>query len=128
MELQTPSILFGSISLILLAYTNRFHTLALLIREIHSSTADVDGKLAKAQIPLLRRRLNLVKYMQACGVLSFLLCTTSLFFLFFEQQDIGQLMFIASVALLMLSLSLSLWEAIVSTQALDLVLTDWESR
>ena len=125
MELSTPALLFGSISLILLAYTNRFHTLASLIREIHSSTNNSDT-LQKQQIPLLRRRLILVKYMQALGVLSFLLCTTSLFFLFIKMLFLGKLFFLLSVVTLMLSLAISLREVWVSTKALDLVLKDWE--
>ena len=126
MELSTAALLFGSISLILLAYTNRFHTLASLIREIHSSANNSDT-LQKEQIPLLRRRLTLVKYMQALGVLSFLLCTASLFFLFIKMLFLGKLVFLLSVVTLMLSLTLSLIEVWVSTKALDLVLNDWES-
>ncbi len=125
MELSTPALLFGSISLILLAYTNRFHTLASLIREIHSSSNNGDT-LQKEQIPLLRNRLLLVKYMQALGVLSFLLCTTSLFFLFIKMLFLGKLFFLLSVVTLMLSLTISLREVWVSTKALDLVLKEWE--
>ena len=125
MELSTPALLFGSISLILLAYTNRFHTLASLIREIHSSSNNSDT-LQKEQIPLLRNRLLLVKYMQALGVLSFLLCTTSLFFLFIKMLFLGKLFFLLSVVTLMLSLTISLREVWVSTKALDLVLKEWE--
>ena len=126
MTLATPALLFGSISLLLLAYTNRFFVLATLIRSLHAESVREPHNIALQQIPNLRLRVRLIKYMQSFGVLSFILCTISLFFLFLDQLEPGKLAFGASVITLLLSLSFSLYEVIISTRALDIVLDDIE--
>lgn len=68
-DLATPAMLFPAISLLLLAYTNRFLTLATIIRNF-----DDDDKDKEAQIKNLRLRIQLIKRMQEAGVLSFFLC------------------------------------------------------
>ncbi len=128
MELSTPALMFGAISLILLAFSNRFHTLASLIRSIHANRSGESRALEIQQIPLLKKRLYLIKSMQAFGVLSFLFCTASFFFLFIENHFLGKLLFLISVFTLFLSLAISFFEVILSTQALDLLLEDWNEN
>ena len=127
-ELGTPALLFGSIALIMLAYTNRFFVLAKLIRDIHAGQSGEDNELAMLQIPILRRRLQLIQWMQALGVGAFLLCTLSMFVLFLQYGDLGAVFFGASVVCLMCSLFCSLWEVLISTKALDMVLDDFDRR
>ena len=128
MSLGTPALLFGAIALTLLAYTNRFFVLARLIRDIHSIKNDEDVSLEKKQIPNLRTRIRLVQVMQAFGIISFLLCTISMLFIFIDMAQTGKTVFIISVLSLMLSLLFSLWEVLLSTRALDLVLDDFHKR
>ncbi|MFP5401605.1 MAG: DUF2721 domain-containing protein [Gammaproteobacteria bacterium] len=125
MNLTTPALLFPAISLLLLAYTNRFLTLAQVIRQLNAS-ADRSAPLVQCQLPGLKRRITLTQYMQGFGVLSFLLCALSMFALFLEAQVTGQLMFGASILTLALSLVLSLVEVLISTEALSLVVRDLE--
>ena len=128
MSLDTPALLFGAIALTLLAYTNRFFVLARLIRDIHAHKDSEDTTLEKNQVPNLRIRIRLVQAMQAFGVLSFLLCTLSMLFIFLDVNHIGKNLFITSVISLMLSLLFSLWEVLLSTKALDFVLDDFNKR
>lgn len=72
MELTTPALLFPAISLLMLAYTNRFLTLAQLVRELHARYKQETNQLIAGQIENLRRRLVIIKYMQLFGALSFL--------------------------------------------------------
>ncbi|MDI3515576.1 MAG: hypothetical protein PWP40_2805 [Rhodocyclaceae bacterium] len=125
MNLTTPALLFPAISLLLLAYTNRFLTLAQVIRQLNASP-DRSAPLVQCQLPGLKRRITLTQYMQGFGVLSFLLCALSMFALFLEAQVTGQLMFGASILTLALSLVLSLVEVLISTEALSLVVRDLE--
>ena len=127
MTLTTPTILFSAITLIMLAHTNRFFSLAKLIRDIHAHQTGESPELEAKQLPNLRKRLALTKWMQALGVLAFILCTASTLFLFLEHQFAGQWLFILSVLALMFSLILSLWEVLISTQALDMVLNACDS-
>ncbi len=128
MTITTPALLFGANALILLAYSNRFFLLAKLVRDISADSVGGDPSLAKKQIKPLRLRIRLIKYMQAFGVLSFLLCTISMLFLFIEEFYLGQMMFGLGVVCIMISLLISLWEVLISTQALDMVLDDLKLR
>ncbi|MBX3687714.1 MAG: DUF2721 domain-containing protein, partial [Rhodocyclaceae bacterium] len=73
MNITTPALLFPAISLLLLAYTNRFLSLAQVIRQLHSSP-ERGTPVVDRQIPGLKLRIVMIKYMQGLGVLSFLLC------------------------------------------------------
>ena len=86
MDLTTPALLFPAISLLFLAYTNRFLVLAQLIRELNQREGDNVRQMARRQIDNLRRRIVLIKVMQAFGVLSFVLCTAAMFCLFMLWQ------------------------------------------
>ena len=126
LTLSTPAMLFPAISLLLLAYTNRFLTLANLIRELHRSYKIQPEPLIKAQINNLRYRVKLIRNMQIYGVSSFFLCVVSMFVLFTGRQDLGQWIFGASLVLLMVSLAISLREVQVSVDALNYRLSDLE--
>lgn len=119
MNLTEPAILFGSISLLLLAYTNRFLALASLVRTLNRSQDEVG---LQQQISNLRRRISLIKYMQAFGILSFLLCTLAMFAIFLQEIPAGEILFGVSVVALLISLTLSLYEIVISTKALNVVL------
>jgi len=127
LSLTTPALLFPAISLLLLAYTNRFLTLAALIRELYGRyRAAPDPKLL-GQLANLRYRIVLIRNMQACGVASFFLCVLCMFVLFAGQVALGQWIFGASLILLLVSLGLSLREIQVSIDALSLQIADVEA-
>ena len=126
LTLSTPALLFPAISLLLLAYTNRFLTLANLIRELHRSYKTQPDPIIKAQIQNLRYRVILIRNMQSFGVSSFFLCVVCMFVLFTGRQDLGQWIFGGSLILLMASLALSLREVQVSVDALNYRLSDLE--
>lgn len=126
MELGTPALLFGAISLLLLAYTNRFFVTAKLIRDIHEQSRHGMDETTRKQIPNLRLRVQLIRTMQSFGVLSFIFCTISMLCLFVDEILLGKLAFGGSVITLLISLSFSLYEVIISTNALTHVLNDIE--
>jgi len=128
MTLTTPALLFPAISLLLLAYTNRFLTLAQVIRQLHPGHSGQVSELAQRQLAGLKRRIGLIKLMQGFGVMSFILCALSMFVLFIELQMAGKVLFGLSLLALAVSLVLSLWEVLVSTEALNIVLGDMEKR
>lgn len=121
-SLTTPALLFPAISLLLLAYTNRFLTIAGLIRSLHKSYQDNPNKNIKAQIFNLKRRVNLIKNMQIFGIVSLLLCVLSMFLIFENFQLYGSLVFGVSLILLMISLVLSIIEIQISVKALNIQL------
>ncbi|MCG8584051.1 MAG: DUF2721 domain-containing protein [Pirellulales bacterium] len=128
MTITTPALLFPAISLLLLAYTNRFLVLAQLIRQLHSTDRDTLSELVVRQIDNLRKRISLIKSMQYFGVLSFVFCTFSMFAIFLGHSMIGEWLFGASLILLVVSLIISLYEIQISCDAINIELGDLEER
>lgn len=124
--LTTPALLFPAISLLLLAYTNRFLTLANLIRELHKSYKANPDQIILAQISNLRYRVVLIRNMQVYGIASFFLCVLCMFVLFAGQELLGKLIFAVSLIALMVSLGISFREIQVSVDALNYRLSDLE--
>lgn len=128
LDLTTPALLFPAVSLLLLAYTNRFLTIASLIRNLHASYKDnPNDKITIGQIKNLRYRVNLIKHMQGLGITSLFLCVLCMFVLFGGYIELGKWIFGASLILLLLSLALSIWEIQISVDALNLRLSDIEN-
>ncbi|MGV8891897.1 MAG: DUF2721 domain-containing protein [Burkholderiaceae bacterium] len=129
MNLTTPALLFPAISLLLLAYTNRFLVLAQLIRQLHSQYKKDDQKeLVVRQITNLRHRITLIRRMQALGVMSFILCAVAMFLVFIQLELAAQLAFGLSLFLLLLSLIFSFYEITISTRAIEIELEDLEQK
>lgn len=123
----TPSLLFPAISLLLLAYTNRFLAIANLIRKLHDEyISGQKNKLLLHQIKGLRTRINLIRYMQGLGVFSFLLCVVCMYCIYIDKQKTAGIIFTISLLSLAVSLFISLVEIIKSTNALELELSDME--
>lgn len=114
--LATPAMLFPAISLLLLAYTNRFLTLATVIRNF--SETDTSQSVSK-QITNLRKRIQLIKSMQEAGAVSFFVCVLSMLAIYLDYQGVGSWLFAFSLVCLMYSLLLSVKEIRISVEALD---------
>lgn len=129
MSINTPALLFPAITLLMLAYTNRFLALSTLIRNLHSKYKQglEDGEMLKKQIKNLRRRMTLIKQMQATGILSFFFCVLCMFLFYLEQQVWANVIFGISLVLLLASLALSITEIFISTRALEIELGDMEN-
>jgi hypothetical protein len=123
----TPALLFPAISLLLLAYTNRFLTLANLIRELHARYTANPEEIILAQIKNLRYRIFLIRDMQIFGASSFFLCVVTMLVLFIGQALVGKILFGISLLCLLISLGYSLRELQVSIDALMVRLSDIES-
>ena len=125
--LSTPALFFSAISLLMLAYTNRFLTLATIIRNLHSQFKEKPDDRLWDQIKNLRLRVKLIRNMQALGVLSLLLCVVSMFLIFWGFLNVAETVFGVSLILLMLSLAVSVWEIQISVKALNILLSDLEN-
>jgi ABC-type multidrug transport system permease subunit len=123
-NINTPALLFPTVSLILLAYTNRFLAIANLVRNLRKQYDESHNQILLLQIHNLKRRLELIRYMQAFGVTSLLIAIFCMFLLFLGYTTITNYIFGLSLICLMISLTFSLREIIVSINALDLYLSD----
>lgn len=127
-SINTPALLFPAISLIMLAYTNRFLALANRVRSLHAEYISGDKKevIIHGQIKNLKYRLRLIKNMQALGVMSFLTCIFCMYCIYIERMQWAHVLFAISLLLFIASLVLSLLEIQLSTKALELELSDME--
>ena len=123
-QIETPALLFSATSLILLAYTNRFLTIATIVRSLKKKYDEAENKSILLEIKNLNLRLTLIRYMQMFGVLSLFFSVFAMMLLFFEMQQWGIILFALSLLLLLVSLAVSFWEISISVNALRLHLSD----
>ncbi len=119
-SLTTPALLFPAISLLLLAYTNRFIAIASLIRDLYARNKTEPHPHITGQLQSLGYRIRLVRAMQFFGVASFFGCVLCMFFLFFNLQLPSKITFAGSLLSLLISLAISLREVQVSVDALSM--------
>jgi len=127
MTITTPSLLFPAISLLLLAYTNRFVVLTNVIRQLSNTDGAQTKAIVRRQILNLRKRLSIIRAMQAFGVLSFVFCTLSMFALLLQWLLVGQGLFAVSLILLVISLLYSFYEVHISTNAINIELEKFDA-
>ncbi|MDI9441753.1 MAG: DUF2721 domain-containing protein [Firmicutes bacterium] len=125
MELTTPALLFPAISLLMLAYTNRFVVLAGLVRELYAEYEEEQNEIIARQIENLQTRITVIKYMQIFGALSFFFCVVCMFLLFAGSTILANVVFSLSLILLLISLALLVRELQLSIDALDAHLSDF---
>lgn len=128
LDLTTPSLLFSAISLILLAYTNRFLSYASVVRALKEKHQQTHDPKDIAQIANLRKRLYLTRSMQILGILSLLLCVIAMFFIYVSWQVFAAWIFGIALLLLAASLCVCIWEINISVKALEIHLEDISSK
>lgn len=124
LSIETPALLFSATSLILLAYTNRFLTIAQIIRNLKKNYDDNHNKNILLEIKNLNLRLTLIRYMQLFGVMCLFLSVFAMLLLYVSQEDLGIYFFGASLLCLLISLGISFWEISISVNALRVHLKD----
>lgn len=127
-SLVTPTLLFSAVSLIMLAYTNRFLSYAQLVRNLKDKYVKDRSEVTAAQIANLRKRLNLTRSMQILGISSLFCCIVSMFFCFISLRVTAIIIFGIALLLLISSLGLSIRELVISTRALEIHLNDLENK
>jgi len=126
LTLTTPALLFSAVSLIILAYTNRFLAYASVIRNLHTTFKENPNSVLLGQIQNLRKRLRLTQAMQILGITSLLLCVICMFMIYVHLHVWAEVLFGIALVLLILSLAISIREIQISVKALDLHLNDME--
>ena len=124
LNIETPALLFSATSLILLAYTNRFLTIAQIVRGLKKTYDEKENKSILLEIHNLNLRLTLIRYMQLFGVLCLFLSVFAMLVLFLEWQIVGIYIFGASLLCLLISLGISFWEISIYVNALRVHLSD----
>ncbi len=128
LTLTTPALLFSAISLIMLAYTNRFLAYAAVVRNLHDTyLKNKDERLLK-QIKNIKKRLYLTRSMQITGITSLLLCVLTMLLIYIKQQTIAIWVFGCALILLIISLAFLIKEIQISVKALEHHISDIENN
>jgi len=128
-NINTPALLFPAVSLIMLAYTNRFLALASVVRNLHDRYHNLDDSkkpLIHAQIKNLRMRMRIIRNMQILGVSSFIIAIVCMYAITIGKMETASFLFASSLVLFAVSLVLSLWELFISTRSIEIELSDLE--
>jgi hypothetical protein len=128
LTLTTPALLFSAISLIMLAYTNRFLAYAAVIRSLHDKYLHKKDSVLIAQIKNIKKRLYLTRSMQIFGISSLLLCVLTMFLIYVQQHTIAVWVFGIALILLILSLAYLIREIQISVEALEHHIRDIENN
>ena len=128
LTLTTPALLFSAISLIMLAYTNRFLAYAAVVRNLHDKYLEKKDKALIKQIKNLKKRLYLTRSMQIFGISSLLLCVVTMFLVYIQQHTIAVWVFGLALILLILSLAFLIREIQISVEALEHHISDIENN
>ncbi|WP_223551027.1 DUF2721 domain-containing protein [Aestuariivivens sp. NBU2969] len=128
LTLTTPALLFSAISLIMLAYTNRFLAYAAVVRDLHDKYQKKKNKVFIKQIENIKKRLYLTRSMQIFGITSLLLCVLTMFLIYIQQHTIAIWVFGLALLLLILSLALLIVEIQISVKALEHHISDIENN
>ena len=128
LTLTTPALLFSAISLIMLAYTNRFLAYAATIRSLHDKYLEKKDSILIKQIKNIKQRLYLTRSMQIFGISSLLLCVLTMFLIYVKQHTIAIWVFGMALILLIVSLALLIVEIQISVKALEHHIKDIENN
>ena len=128
LTLITPTFLFSAVSLILLAYTNRFLAYTSLVRNLKIKYMENKSSVTKAEIENLKKRLKLTRLMQLYGVASLLLCVATMFLIYIGLQTVSAAIFAVALLFLITSLALSVWEINISSKSIQIHLSDMEAK
>lgn len=126
--ITTPALLFPAVTFLLVAYTSRFLAINSRIRNLYERYQEKSDEVIIAQIVSLKKRVVLIRNMQACGVGGLFLCVFCMLVLFAGWLQLGKILFIGSLLLLLASLAISLVEIFLSVDAINIELRDFEKR
>ncbi|GAB2800472.1 DUF2721 domain-containing protein [Rhabdobacter roseus] len=128
LTLSTPALLFSTVSLLMIAFTNRFLAIANLIRDLHKQFQQNPDRVVVDQIKNLHTRLRLIRTIQALAVMSLLLSAVCMLVLLQDEPAIARLLFIGALVLQILALAISVFEISISIKALQIELNDMENE
>ena len=128
MDMTTPALLFPAISLLFVAYTNRLHSLSVLIRAMTTEGSDESKtKHTEEQLDILKKRVTYIKRMQVFGIVSFIFNLMTIICFYIQQISLAYYIFGFGLLMLSASLIFALLETLISTKALDIHLENYKS-
>lgn len=126
MTLTTPAILFSTVSLLYVAYTNRFVAISNLIRSLKARYLQTKDADILKQLSNLRLRVMLIRNMQLTGIVSLILSVVSIILIFTGHMYYANFVFGISLLFLVYSMSLAAREIFISVESLKIELSSMQ--
>ena len=126
--ITTPALLFPAISVLFLAYANRYLAISNRTRELHNLYKKTQSFFAKKQVESLKKRIRLIIIMQLLAVMGIISCVLTMGLVFLDHQEMATYSFLVGMVFIVLSLLFSMWELLISTQALNIELQNIEEQ
>ena len=128
LAISTPALLFSTVSLMMIAFTNRYLAIASLIRDLHDKFQTNKSASYVDQIRSLHRRLQLIRNIQIIIVSSLLLSSVCILLIMQGLQVAARGLFYGALVMQIVALGLSVWEISMSIGALKIELSDMEDQ
>ena len=128
-DYTVAALMFPAIPLMMTMYSNRFHTLSALIRQLHDKFAfekKVPPELEK-QLHVLNKRTNYLKYVMGFSSFGFLFNMLTVLLLYLNLIFYARLSFALCCVCMIFSIFLFLQEVRMSNEALKYHLSDMDS-
>ena len=128
-DYTVAALMFPAIPLMMTMYSNRFHTLSALIRQLHDKFAfekKVPPELEK-QLHVLNKRTNYLKYVMGFSSFGFLFNMLTVLLLYLNLTFYARLSFALCCVCMIISIFLFLQEVRMSNEALKYHLSDMDS-
>ena len=128
-DYTVAALMFPAIPLMMTMYSNRFHTLSALIRQLHDKyifEKKVPPELEK-QLHVLNKRTNFLKYVMGFSSFGFLFNMLTVLLLYLDLTFYARLSFALCCVCMIISIFLFLQEVRMSNEALKYHLSDMDS-
>ena len=128
-DYTVAALMFPAIPLMMTMYSNRFHTLSALIRQLHDKYTfkkKVPPELEN-QLHVLNKRTNYLKYVMGFSSFGFLFNMLTVLLLYLDLTLYARLSFALCCVCMIVSIFLFLQEVRMSNEALKYHLSDMDS-
>ena len=129
-DYTVTALMFPAIPLIMNIYSNRFHTLSNLIRELHDEHVYENHVPPewKKQFINLNGRINILRLTIMFGAFGFLFNMLTVFALYMDEVFLARLIFGSCCLSMIISIIFFIREIQISTNALRLHMSDMDVR
>ena len=129
-DYTVAALMFPAIPLMMTMYSNRFHTLSALIRQIHDQYT-FEKRVPpewENQLHVLNKRTNYLKYVMGFAAFGFLFNMLTVFALYLDRLFLARVIFGSCCLSMIISILFFIREIHISTNALKLHMSDMDVK
>lgn len=124
LEISTPALVFPALSVLMLAYTNKFIAISKRVRALHSEHQNNPSAKIHKQIKIMIKRMRYIRNMQITALSGFSSNLLSIALIFIGLKRVALFFFSLGLLLILISLIICIVEVYTSTNAMELLMED----